>query len=61
MTSDTELLAHRDVDDALGLIKMATAVLADSRTGRNGWQGCQSGLTQPDGPFGDRQIKSACG
>jgi len=33
------LLAYRELDDALGLTDMAAGVLADSRTGKNGWHG----------------------
>ena len=46
VTSDAGLLAYRDLDDALGLTAWAGNVLADSRTGKNGWHGVVGLLRQ---------------
>ncbi len=35
LTSDSGLLAYRELDEALGLFKSASAVMNDRRTGRN--------------------------
>ena len=42
ITSDAGLLAQRELDDALGLTKLAGDVIADSRTGKNSWHGIMS-------------------
>ncbi len=46
VTSDAGLLAYRELDDALGLTVSAGELLADSRTGKNGWHGIVGLLRQ---------------
>ncbi|MHC4067587.1 MAG: IS1380 family transposase, partial [Planctomycetota bacterium] len=46
VTSDAGLLAYRELDDALGLTAFAGDLLADSRSGKNGWHGIVGLLRQ---------------
>ena len=46
ITSDAGLLAYRELDDALDLTALAGSMLADSRTGKNGWHGIVGLLRQ---------------
>jgi hypothetical protein len=48
VASDAGLLAHRELDDALGLGAMAGEVLADARTGKNG-RHALVGMLRPSG------------
>ena len=45
-SSDAGLLAYRELDDALSLTSLAGSMLADSRTGKNGWHGLVGLLRQ---------------
>ncbi len=46
VTSDAGLLAYRELDEALGLTATADQLLADTRTGKNGWHGILGLLRQ---------------
>ena len=46
ITSDAGLLAYRELGDVLGLTSLAGSMLADSRTGKNGWHGLVGLLRQ---------------
>ena len=46
ITSDAGLLAYHELEDALGLTSLAGSMLADSRTGKNGWHGLVGLLRQ---------------
>ena len=49
VTSDTVLLAYRDLDDALGVTAMAGDLVSDSRTGKIVWHGLIGFLHRPSG------------
>ena len=46
ITSDTGLLAYRELDDAVGLTEIAESCLRDGRNGKNTCQGLGSQLRQ---------------
>ena len=46
ITSYAGLLAYRELDDALGLTKVAGVLFQDNRTGKNGWHGMTGQLRQ---------------
>lgn len=46
VTSDAGLLAYRELDEALGLTASAGDLLADTRSGKNGWHGIVGLLRQ---------------
>ena len=46
ITSDAGLLTYRELDGVLGLTSLAGSMLADSRTGKNGWHGLVGLLRQ---------------
>jgi len=50
ITSDSGLLAYRELDDVLGLTEVAGDVFQDSHTGENGWHGMTGQFRQS--PFG---------
>ena len=55
VTSDAGLLAYRELDDAIGLTVMASDVLADARTGKNGRHSISLLLADP---CGNRDIEN---
>lgn len=65
VTSDAELLAYRELDDALALTALAGGVLADSRMGRKGWHGIvgllRQSVSDPDKGPCLPSVWKACG
>ena len=51
VTSDAGLLAYRELDAALGLTAIVGGVIADNRSGRNGWHGIVGALSSMDAPL----------
>jgi hypothetical protein len=61
ITSDAGLLVFRELDDALGLTKVAGEVFQDSRTGKNGWHGMVGQFRQSVfGRLGGYKCKDLC-
>ena len=56
ITSDAGLLAYRELDEALGLTTLAGDVIADSRTGKNGWHGI-IGLLRQSRLWSSRRVR----
>ena len=60
VTSDAGLLAYRELDDAIGLTVMASDVLADARTGKNG-RHALAGLFRALSSYAACPVKTGCG